>query len=504
MEIRAVSGNIAQMETGALVVNLFEGMKEPGGATGAVDQALGGYIHRLIADGEATGRKGEITLVHAMGKLPTERVVIVGLGKQEKLDGDVVRGVAAEVARFLRRKRIARAATVVHGAGMGGLGAEEAAQALVEGTLLGLYRFRKHMTKRDDEEDGARPVEILLVEQYPIRLPALEKAVATGRVLAEATALARDLVNGPGNYMTPTALARTAQEVAQRHGLEYQVLEREQMRELGMGALLGVAAGSHEPPKFIILEYRGDPSNSGKTVGLLGKGITFDSGGISLKQAEGMKAMKGDMAGGAAVIAAMAAIAQIKPKINVTGLVPATENLPGGGATKPGDVLVAMSGKTIEVENTDAEGRLILADALCYARQRGLSPLIDVATLTGACRVALGTVCSGIFGNDQELVDRVIAAGKSAGERFWQLPLFDEYKEQNKSDTADVKNSGGQPAGAITAAQFLHEFAEDTPWAHLDIAGTSMTDRESGWQVKGSTGVPVRTFVNLVLEMARA
>ncbi len=321
--------------------------------------------------------------------------------------------------------------------------------------------------------------------------------------MAEATCLARDMVNAPANVMTPRRVAAIARDVASGGGLECTVLEQEQMRELGMGALLGVARGSQQPPKFITLQYKGDASSS-RTVGLLGKGITFDSGGISIKPAENMGDMKGDMAGAATVIAALHCIARLKPKINVTALAPATENLPSGTALKPGDILTAMTGKTIEIITTDAEGRLVLADALGYARKLGLSPLVDVATLTGACRIALGNVCTGAFGNNQELVDRIIKAGEEAGERLWQLPLYEDYKEQNKSEVADIKNTGGAYAGAITAALFLAEFAGDTPWVHLDIAATSLTDKEKGYIVKGAKGVMVRTLVNLVLKLAEA
>ena len=269
-----------------------------------------------------------------------------------------------------------------------------------------------------------------------------------------------------------------------------------------MGALLGVAQGSRQPPKFIALYYRQGGSKA-TDIALLGKGITFDSGGISIKPAEGMGDMKADMAGGAAVIAAMSAIAQLKPKINVMALIPATENLSGDSAMKPGDILTAMSGMTIEIISTDAEGRLILADALGYAKKQGAPLIVDVATLTGACRVALGDVCTGAFTNNQELVDKVIAAGAEAGELIWQMPMYEQYKEQNKSDVADIKNTGGRMGGAITAAQFLAEFADDTPWVHLDIAGTSMSDKVRNYLVKGATGVPVRTLVNLVLALAK-
>jgi leucyl aminopeptidase len=305
--------------------------------------------------------------------------------------------------------------------------------------------------------------------------------------------------------MTPTIMAQKAKEIAEAYGLEYEALGREKMKELGMGALLGVAQGSQEPPQLIVLRYWGAGKDSPQPgLGLIGKGITFDSGGLSIKPAEGMGDMKGDMSGGAAVLGAMRAIAQLQPKINVTGLVPATENLPSGSAYKPGDILKAMDGKTIEVISTDAEGRLILADALAYARKLGLSPLVDVATLTGACVVALGTVRTGAFTNNAELLARVIAAGDEAGEKIWQLPTDEEYKELFKSEVADLKNSGGRWAGAITGAMFVGAFAEDTPWVHLDIAGTSrlMEGKESAYAPRWGSGVMVRTLANLALRLA--
>ena len=497
MELRLVHGSIIDVEADCIVVNLFEGVADPGGATGAVDHALDGYVRQLISDGEIKGKRGELTLVHTHGRITPKRVLVTGLGKRDQFNLTSVRTVSAEAARYLRRKGFSRVASIVHGAGIGGLEPEEAAQALAEGVLLGLYRFRRHFSKQD--EDGGGEIDaFLVVEQNQTHAASVERGLDRGRIISEATALARDLVNEPGNYMTPTILAERAHAVADAHGLEYTCFERPQMEEMGMGALLGVASGSHQPPTFIILHYKGNPDNAESTVGLLGKGITFDSGGISIKPSANMSAMKGDMAGGASVIAAMQAIAQLKPAINVTALIPATENLPGGGATKPGDILVAMNKKTIEVENTDAEGRLILADALAYANSIGLSPLIDVATLTGAIRVALGTVAMGLFANDDTLAEHVLAAGEQSGEKMWRMPLWDEYKEQNKSSVADIKNTGGRDAGAITAAQFLHEFAGDTPWVHLDIASVSSSSTEKGWQVKGATGQPVRTLVNVI------
>ena len=503
MELRLTVGDILDTDTDCLVVNLFQGVTDPGGATGAVDRAMGGVIKQLIDDGDIKGKSGELTLVHTQGKIVPKRVVVAGLGKQEKMSADALRSLGGNVARFVRGKGCSRVASVVHGAGTGGMDPEVAAQSFAEGVSLGLYRFRRHFSKKDDDDDSSKEIaEFTLVEQDAARGTKAQAGVERANIHAQATALARDLVNEPGNYMTPTVLADRAREVSEANGLEFEQFDRDEMERRGMGALLGVARGSHEPPQFIIMRYRGDPDDKRKTVGLLGKGITFDSGGISLKPSANMGEMKGDMAGGASVIAAMQAIAKMKPSINVTGIVPATENLPGGGATKPGDVLVAMNKKTIEIENTDAEGRVVLADALSYANAEGMTPLVDVATLTGAIRVALGTVTIGLFANDDGVAERALRAGERAGEKIWRMPLWDDYKEQNKSRVADVKNTGGQAAGAITAAQFLHEFAGDTPWAHLDIAGVMSTDKDKGWQVRGATGQPVRTLVNFVLDLS--
>jgi len=472
-------------------------MEQPDGATAGVDKALDGVISQLVGQGEIKGKLNEITVIHSLGKLPAVRVVVVGLGKQEELSLDKVRGAVGETCRLLRKKGVDSVASIAHGAGTGDINPESAAQAIVEGALLGLYSFRRHITKEAEQSEIRQ---LIIVDADEARLPALEQGCQRGKILAEAANLARDMVNEPANYMTPTRMAEEAARLAETYGLKLEVIEREQMRELGMGALLGVAQGSQQPPKFIVFSYRGTDSDE-PDIALVGKGITFDSGGISIKPSEGMGDMKGDMAGGAAVMAAMAAIAQLKPRINAMAIVAATENLPGGSALKPGDVLTAMDGKTIEIVSTDAEGRLTLADALGYARKQGAKNIVDVATLTGAMRVALGNVCSGAFTNNQELVDRVIAAGAQAGEKIWQMPMYEEYKEQNKSEVADIKNTGGRPAGAITAAQFVGEFAGDTPWVHLDIAGTSMSDKVRNYVVKGATGVPVRTLVNLVLSI---
>jgi leucyl aminopeptidase len=499
MEIKVIAGNIAKIKANAIIVNAFEGMERLDGDIAVIDKALDGDISQLVSLGEIKGKLSEITIIHSLGKLPAARVVVAGLGKQQALSQDKVRGVVAETCRFLRQKGIDSIATVAQGAGIAGISLESAIQAVTEGALLGIYSFRRHITK---EAEYGEIKELTIVEPDEAKLPLLEQALYEGRVVAEATNLARDMVNEPANYMTPSHMAETAATLSEAYGLEINILEREQMQELGMGALLGVAQGSRQPPKLIVLHYKGGDSTE-ISVALVGKGVTFDSGGISIKPSEGMGEMKGDMAGGAAVMAAISAIAQLRPKINVAAIIPATENLPDGNAIKPGDILTAMNGKTIEIISTDAEGRLILADALSYTKKLDAKHMVDVATLTGACRVALGDICSGAFGNNQELVDKVIVAGAEAGEPIWQMPMYEEYKEQNKSDVADIKNVGGRYAGAITAAQFLAEFVGDIPWVHLDIAGTSMSQKERAYLVKGATGVPVRTLVNLVLSLAK-
>jgi len=499
MNIRVERGDIAQYKADAIVVNLFEGITAPGGGTGAVDRALDGAISRVIADGDCRGKDGELTLIHTLGKIPAPRVLVAGLGKSDKFSLDKIRNLSASVARYLHRARCATIASITHGAGIAGLDPEACAQAIAEGTLLGLYRFHRHKKPPEDEVEVQ---ELCLVEHDEARLDAVRRGVERGVVLAEAANFARDLANEPSNVLTPTELATRAQAWAQDAGLECEVFDKPWIEQQGMGSFLGVAQGSAQPPKFIVLRYKG---GGAQHLALVGKGITFDTGGISIKPAAGMEEMKGDMAGGAAVIAAMGAIARLKPSINVTGIVPATENMPGGNAIKPGDILRAMTGTTIEVINTDAEGRLILADGLGYARQQSPAPdaIIDVATLTGAISIALGNVAMGAMTNNEALYARVRKASEASGEKVWELPMWDEYKEQIKSDVADIKNTGGRGAGSITAAFFLKEFVGDTPWVHLDMAGVDFYEKEKGVLVKGASGIPVRTLVHLALEVAQ-
>jgi leucyl aminopeptidase len=498
LEIRVIAESIDKIEADGVIVHIFENAKQPGDVVAAVDKALDGAIGSLVDRGEAKGKFAEVNIIHTLGKLPARMVAVVGLGKREELSVDRIRGSAGESCRTLRKLNCRSIATTPYGAEEPGIELEAAARAIIEGAVLGLYDFTRY--KKPEHEDIES---IVMTIRDKGKIQAVQSAVNKGKLIAEATSLARDMVNEPANYMTPSQMAEVAKSMAGKYGLELKTFEREDMKAMGMGALLGVAEGSEQLPKLIAMSYRGN-ERSQKAVGFLGKGITFDSGGISIKPSEGMEEMKTDMAGAAAVIAAIVAIAQLKPAINVTAIVAATENLPSGTALKPGDVLKAMNGKTIEVISTDAEGRLTLADALSYAERLGLSPLIDLATLTGACRVALGTLYSGLFSNNQNLADKVLKAAERSGERMWQMPMPDEYKEQNKSEVANVKNAGNRAGGAITAALFLAEFVDDVPWVHIDIAGTAHSTKESGYTVKGATGVGVRTLIELALSEARA
>ncbi len=503
MEITVVQGNVTEIETEVLVVNLFEGVTNPGGATGAVDTAIGGLVTKLIADGELTGAASESVLIHtpnsAYPDFTPSRVLVVGLGPADGFDLNGVRRVSASVIRKLRYSGAKQAATIVHGAGIGGIDPASSAQAVTEGSLLGSYRFDRYRTvdsKRRPNIEG-----LTVVEADSTKLGAIEAGVNKGRVYSDAELLARDLVNEPANKLSPSDLAAVAVQVAQDSGIGCTVLEEAEVSELGMGAYVGVAQGSDRPLKFIHMSYEGDRSNEENNLWLVGKGITFDSGGISLKPGAGMGKMKGDMGGGASVIAAMQAISRLKPKLNVHAVCAATDNMPGASAQMPGDVVTAMNGMTIEVDNTDAEGRLTLADAIGYALSKGATRIVDIATLTGAARIALGDGVSPVFGNDDELVGAVLEASDSVGESMWRLPLDPVTKRQNSSKIADLKNTGGRGGGSTTAAHFIAEFAGDTPWVHIDVAATSMLDNTRGWTPAGATGVPTRSLIELAMKL---
>jgi leucyl aminopeptidase len=503
MQIELKSGDICASDTDAVVVGFFEDSQRPGQEVEELDKVLNGTISKLRTAKKITGKLSEMTEITSLGNIAPDLLLVAGLGKKGELTTDRIRGVTGEICRLLRRNKIGSVSMQLLGAGAVGIKEPELAQAMVEGALLGLYVFHKHRSTMPEQPE----IEKITIYASLEVLPELEDAILAGRVISEAVNTARDMVNEPSNYMTPADMVETAKQLVaeseKRDSIPLQlgVFERQDMQELGMGALLGVAKGSDEPPKFMVLNYKG-ATGEGVDLALVGKAITFDSGGISIKPSEKMEEMKGDMAGGASVLAAISAIARLGVKLNVAAVVSATENLPSGHAYKPGDVLKAMNGKTIEVISTDAEGRLALADALSYTEAK-IKPryTIDVATLTGACVIALGNISMAVFSKDKKLADQLIAAAARAGERAWQMPLFEEYREQNKSDVADVKNVGGRPAGAITAAMFLSEFTGSS-WAHLDIAGVSMTDKEKNYNPKGATGVPVRTLINVAVGMA--
>jgi len=498
MEIKVVAEDILSTQNDAIVVGLFEdGQSDLEQKT---DKALDNVISELVRRGEIKKKFREMTLIHTLGKLPSSRLLVAGLGKESEFNLDRVRNVSADICKTLRQKgskSISMALPSINNSGAR-VSPPALVQAITEGVLLGSYTFRKYITSTPDYSD---PESFSIVTDDSSQLPVLKESCNLGRIISEATNRTRDIVNEPPNVLTPTELAAIASKMAESSKLGIRIIDREEMETLGMGGILGVSQGSRQPPKFIVLEYHGR-ADKDLDLALAGKGITFDSGGISLKPSASMDEMKMDMSGAAAVLNVMGAVSEIKPVVNVTGIMPATENLPGGRAMRPGDILKMMNGKTVEIISPDAEGRLILADGLCYAGQLGAKRIVDIATLTGSCQVALGDVSSGILGNDTALMQQIVAVGEQAGEHIWQLPLFEEYKELVKSSVADMKNSGGRYAGEISAACFLKEFVGDIPWAHLDIAGTVKSEKDNGYQIKGATGVGVRTLINLVISLA--
>lgn len=493
MQVRIVTDAPAAGGVGALVVPVFSGASLQGVAE-AIDAELNGALAEVLSSGEIKGKLCELALVHAHDK-PYKRVVAIGLGEAEKFEPWMLARFGGAAVRFLGRKNVRDLAFALPAQAKGNEAA--CASFLLEGVVAGAFDTSIYQ-KDPDKRSGADNVTILA---QGFDEAAVRKGAERGQILGDAVNFARRLAITPANDMTPTHLADEAAKAAKETGLQIDVLDEERCRKEGMGSFLSVAQGSAQPPKFIVMTYNGDPGSK-ELLALVGKGITFDTGGISIKPAERMEEMKYDMSGGAGVIAAMSAIGKLKPKLNVVGIVPATENMPGGKATKPGDIFTAMNGKTIEVINTDAEGRLILADALCYANKLGATKIVDTATLTGACVIALGHAASAAVSNNDDFVQQFLNAAKPTGERYWQMPLYDDYATQMKSDIADLKNTGGRPAGTLTASAFLKAFVAETPWIHLDIAGTAYLDGESAWQAKGPTGTPVRAFVSLVEQLS--
>jgi leucyl aminopeptidase len=477
MKIEIVTGPLNGIEAEALVVFAFE--QDP--PKNLDDQ----WVNEIYATGEFSGKPCETAILYRPGGLKAKRLVLAGAGPREKFDAPEARKAAGAAARTLKGKSLKN----LHFA------AAEHTGAIVEGVLLGDHEPDE--LKTDPKKGEKRLASLHLC--IPDSGGDLQAKVNQARIVAESQNFARQLTNEPANRLTPQVLSERARQMAAEFGLECEVLDEARMSQLGMGALLGVAQGSDAPPALIVLRYTPEKANGSDHLALIGKGVTFDTGGVSIKPADGMEKMKYDMGGAAAVLGAMRAVAQLKPPVRVTALVPTVENMISGRAQRPGDIVTSLSGKTVEVLNTDAEGRLILIDAITYALRLGCTHLVDAATLTGAIVVALGHLYVGAFTNNNDLLARVMAASREAGERMWHMPLDDDYKDYLKSAFADLPNIGGRWGGAITAAKFLEEFVEKKPWVHLDIAGTAWLEDSKPWMAKGPSGVPVRTFVQLAM-----
>ena len=495
MDISVDTRPLAKVDSEALVTYMFEEEKSLSGILAELDSAVASSISKLIASGELTGKMLESTLLYYPQGLAAQRLFIIGAGKKDKFGTAELRRLAGAAIRSLKSRQVKRVAFLARENDR----TAAAAQAITEGLILANFDSDKYKT---DKKQNSEITTATLAGWDEASRPAADQGLARGRVIAESQNFARDLGNEPSNKMTPTILADRAAAMAREAGLAVEIFDEKKIAELKMGALLSVAQGSAEPPRMIIITYTPAKLNSGAPVlGLVGKAITFDTGGISIKPANDMEKMKYDMCGGAAIIGTMRALATLKPSCKVIAVVPSSENMPGGRAQKPGDVQISMAGKSIEVINTDAEGRLVLSDGIAYAKQLGCTHLIDAATLTGAVVVALANINVGVFGSDEAFTNQLLASAKVAGEKMWPLPLDDDYREMIKSGIADIQNVGsGKGGGAITAAAFLREFTGDTPWIHLDIAGTAWQDDVKPWNAKGATGVAVRTLVDLAMK----
>jgi leucyl aminopeptidase len=492
MQLRYLDADAAKHETELLALAVVEGSTSAKRGLAGLDRALGGAVRRAMQLGDMRGKTSDEVLIYGSGAGGPKRVLLLGVGPAERLTAEGVRRFAGRAVRAAERLRLTRLTVSLDA--LPRLADEERAQAAAEGASLAAWRYRELKAPSEDEP----PVDVESVDFIGGGASeALQTGVIAGSIIGRATNFARTLQSRPGNMATPSHIAAEAERVAGAVGLSVTVFDEARMYEEGMHAILAVSRGSQEEARFIVLEHRGGKRKDPPLV-LVGKGLSFDAGGISIKPAEGMEQMKFDMSGGAAVIAAMQAIAELGVRANVVGLVPSSENLPSGTALKPGDVIATLAGKTVEVINTDAEGRLILADALTFGARLKPAAMVDCATLTGGVVVALGHHATAVFGNDDALVEQVTAAGEMTGERCWRLPLWDVYDKQLESTTADLMNVGGRPASTITAACFLSEFVGDAKWAHLDIAGTAYGDGKLSYQRKGGYGVPTRLLVEWV------
>jgi leucyl aminopeptidase len=493
METRLISRGFAEVESECLVVFILDhGDKEKNEPKLAFKDAfLDKAIAELVASGEITGKAGEAVMLHRPQGLRAKRLLVAGAGKARNFGQVELRRAAGTAIRTLKSRMIKSCAFALPDLPAG---AEEAIRAIVEGAYIADFDPDTYRSERKDSSMS----DITIAAPPGLDPLKVQVAIDQARIMGESQNFTRQLVNEPSNRLTPTIFADRAKSMSQSVGLRCEVMGPDKIKELKMGAFWSVAQGSDEEPRLIVIRYEPQGAPEKPVLGLVGKGITFDTGGISIKPADGMEKMKYDMAGGAAMIGAMRAIALLKPKVKVIAIVCATENMPSGKAQKPGDVQIAMSGKAIEIINTDAEGRLVLADGLHYARTLGCTHLIDAATLTGACVVALGNVNAGVFANDDDAYQHFNRALERSGEKFWRLPLDTEYFEAIRSNIADIMNTGGRWGGAITAAMFLKEFVDDTPWLHLDIAGTAWIEDSKSWIAKGPSGIGVRSLVEFV------
>lgn len=491
MRIQIDAASPLTVDTDALVTFAFQTDDPIDQPLTDLDRAVSGHLKELAGNHELTGKWLEMVLLHYPAGVSATRLLIVGAGKPEEFSAMQLRRLASAAVRYLKKRSVKRIAFLMRDPWKH----PDAVQLVAEGMLLATVDLDKYKSEKKDQA-GVDEALILGAEANA------QQALDRGIIIAESENWARDIANEPSNRLTPTTLAARARQMGLESGLDVEILDEKQIEEMHMGGLLGVARGSAEPPRMIVITYNPPQEKPGSPViGLVGKAITFDSGGLSIKSAKGMEDMKYDMCGGATMLAAMRAIAQLKPSVKVIAVVPSSENMPGGRAIKPGDVLVSMSGKTIEVLNTDAEGRLILADALAYARRLGCTHLIDAATLTYAVVAALSHINVGVFGTNEAFTASFLETARAAGEKMWQLPLDDDYRDMMKSQIADVRNtSSGQGGGASTAAGFLREFVGDEPWIHLDIAGTAWLDDPKPWMAKGASAVAVRTLVDFVLK----
>lgn len=490
MEVKVLNATLKEQDCDLLVVGIYEKTTELTDIAASVDVALGGVISEfVIKKDNFEGKFGHTYLLQTYGKISANKVLVVGLGEEEKLTLNKLRELSSKI---VKKAESIKAKKVCIDLGKLGFKQAQSGQAVAEGAIIGGYVFDKYKSEKNKDKIQ----EFVLVEQDLEKFEKLKDGVEKGVKIAEAANFARDLANEPAQYATPSKLAEVAKKI---EGVKTKIYEKDEIEKMGMGAFLAVAKGSSQPPKFIHMKYT--PANPKKKIALIGKGLTFDSGGLDLKPPASMLNMKDDMSGSACILAVMNAIKHFNPQVEIHGIIATCENMPGCSAYKPGDVLTAKNKKTIEIDNTDAEGRLTLADALCFACELGVDEVVDIATLTGACMVALGSHAAGIMGNSQELIDKLMDSAEKGGERYWQLPMFDEYFDSMKSDIADMRNTGSRYGGASAAGLFLQKFVKDVDWVHIDIAGVAFLEKPQKELSKGATGAGVRALINYLLSL---